>query len=134
MDSHLIQGLKGGRREKMCFLFTNDLTRGLGCDIVVNMSCKICGRGSCTESFHSFQAQEDWEERERMSDNVDDLRVEIGNLRSTIKDLKEELKKEKIVSAAQEVIDRWKTPNWKNSLATAKLIYKLEEAISHKSE
>jgi hypothetical protein len=26
------------------------------------MACKICGRGNCTESFHSIQDQNDFEE------------------------------------------------------------------------
>lgn len=38
------------------------------------MSCKICNRSSCTESFHSLEEQEAWEERQTMSDDVDTLR------------------------------------------------------------
>jgi len=28
------------------------------------MACRICGRGSCTESFHSIEEQEQYEEDE----------------------------------------------------------------------
>jgi hypothetical protein len=39
------------------------------------MSCKICGRGNCTESFHSIEDQEDHEKtfgifKERMVDTI----------------------------------------------------------------
>lgn len=27
------------------------------------MSCQICGRGACTESFHSLKEQEDFENK-----------------------------------------------------------------------
>jgi hypothetical protein len=39
------------------------------------MSCKICGRGNCTESFHSIEDQNDHENtfgifKERMVDTI----------------------------------------------------------------
>ena len=38
------------------------------------MSCKICGRSSCTESFHSLDEQALFEQREAMPDDVALLR------------------------------------------------------------
>ena len=29
------------------------------------MSCKICGRSSCTESFHSIEEQEEFERKQK---------------------------------------------------------------------
>jgi hypothetical protein len=55
------------------------------------MSCRICGRSSCTESFHSLRDQEAWEERQGMSEDVDDLRREIQDLKAEIEDLKAEI-------------------------------------------
>lgn len=48
------------------------------------MSCKICGRSSCTQSFHSLEEQERFEAREAMTDNVDHLRVEVQNANEEI--------------------------------------------------
>ena len=56
------------------------------------MSCKICGCGACTESFHSLEDQELYEERQLMSDDVNELRREIQDLKQEIEDLNEELK------------------------------------------
>ena len=58
------------------------------------MSCKICNRGACTESFHSLADQEAWEERQTMSDDVDDLRREIQDLKAELKELSLENDKE----------------------------------------
>ena len=55
---------------------------------IIDMSCKICGRGACTESFHSLEAQEAWEDRQTMSDDVDDLRREIQDLNAELKELR----------------------------------------------
>ena len=57
------------------------------------MSCKICGRGACASWMHSISAQEKYEERESMSDDVDELRCEIQDLRDEIKELKAEKEK-----------------------------------------
>lgn len=40
------------------------------------MSCEICGRSSCTRSFHSIEAQEDFDARKEMSDDVETLRCD----------------------------------------------------------
>ena len=53
------------------------------------MSCEICKRGNCIRSFHSIQAQEEYDERQEMSEDVDDLRCEIQELKAEVK---EELK------------------------------------------
>lgn len=45
------------------------------------MTCEICGRGSCTRIFHSFEAQERHDTKLKMSDDVDELREEILDLR-----------------------------------------------------
>lgn len=45
------------------------------------MSCRICGRSSCTESFHSLDEQEIYE----MS--IEELRSEVIDLRFTVKNL-----------------------------------------------
>ncbi len=29
------------------------------------MTCKICGRNSCTESFHSLEAQQEYEDEHK---------------------------------------------------------------------
>lgn len=35
------------------------------------MSCKICGRGACCESFHSFEEQNEFEQVElKVKDNI----------------------------------------------------------------
>ena len=53
------------------------------------MTCKICNRYSCTESFHSLIEQERWErlysmnERE-LRDEIIDLQNEINDLRNTL--------------------------------------------------
>ncbi len=60
------------------------------------MSCRICGRGACTESFHSFEQQALFEQREAMPDDVNLLRrmvqeaaAEILELKATIEKLEE---------------------------------------------
>lgn len=60
------------------------------------MSCRICHRSSCTESFHSLEEQELFAQREAMPDDVDLLRrmvqegeQEIVELKQRIKELEE---------------------------------------------
>lgn len=48
------------------------------------MSCRICHSASCASWMHSVQEQELFEEREKMSDNVDTLRREIQELQGDI--------------------------------------------------
>ena len=50
------------------------------------MSCPICGRGSCTESFHSIEEQERFDAVAGMDEYQ--LRREVVDLRLEIKDLK----------------------------------------------
>ena len=53
------------------------------------MSCRICGRGNCTESFHSIEEQEEFDkyanmtERELISEVIS-LSDEVQNLRKII--------------------------------------------------
>ena len=51
------------------------------------MSCEICKRSSCTRSFHSFAAQEAFDEREEMSDDVETLRQELQEARWEMKEI-----------------------------------------------
>lgn len=51
------------------------------------MSCEICGRGACTRSFHSAEAQAHYEAKQAMSDDVDELRDEVLALQSRIEEL-----------------------------------------------
>lgn len=53
------------------------------------MACEICGRNSCTRSFHSIKEQERFDDRQKMSNNVDDLRVEIQYLQDELKNKEE---------------------------------------------
>jgi hypothetical protein len=53
------------------------------------MTCKICNRYSCTESFHSIEEQEVWERLCNMSERelkneIIDLHNEIVELRNTL--------------------------------------------------
>lgn len=48
------------------------------------MSCPICRRTSCCLSFHSLDAQERYEARQSMSDDVEELREQ---LQDTLEDL-----------------------------------------------
>jgi hypothetical protein len=50
------------------------------------MACKICGRSSCTESFHNI------EEQELYDIIVDDFRDEFRELRYKVKSLEKQLK------------------------------------------
>ena len=57
------------------------------------MACQICGRNSCTRSFHSLEDQERFDEKQTMSSDVDDLRDEILNLKEEISNLKNSIQK-----------------------------------------
>ncbi len=57
------------------------------------MSCPICHRGACMKSFHSLEAQERFDLKQTMSDDVDDLREEILSLQERIKELESELQR-----------------------------------------
>ena len=51
------------------------------------MSCQICKRGACARWMHSIEEQERFDERETMSDDVDELRRTIQGLRDEIREL-----------------------------------------------
>jgi peptidoglycan hydrolase CwlO-like protein len=55
------------------------------------MSCRICHRSSCTESFHSLEDQERFAAREAMSDDVDTLRRQVQDLQGEITSLKADI-------------------------------------------
>lgn len=55
------------------------------------MSCEICGKGSCTRTFHSLAEQDEFDERQEMSDDVEGLQCEIQALNERIKELESEL-------------------------------------------
>lgn len=57
------------------------------------MACRICKRGACTESFHSFSEQNKLAERENMSDDIDTLRCEIQDLKEELAEAKREIKR-----------------------------------------
>ena len=47
------------------------------------MSCEICGRSSCTRSFHSFEEQERHDDPEKYwSDIAQELEFELEKLRA----------------------------------------------------
>lgn len=55
------------------------------------MSCKICHRSSCTESFHSFEEQDKYDARQKMSDDVETLRQELQDAYYEIDELKKQI-------------------------------------------
>ena len=55
------------------------------------MSCKICGRSSCTQSFHSLDEQALLDQRESMPDDVHLLRRMVQEAAAEIIELKREL-------------------------------------------
>lgn len=55
------------------------------------MSCRICRRSSCTESFHSFEEQDRFAQREAMPDDVDTLRRMVQEAAEEIVELKKQL-------------------------------------------
>ena len=48
------------------------------------MGCRICGRGSCTESFHSLAEQAAWQSVAGLSEG--ELRREVIDLRGELAD------------------------------------------------
>jgi hypothetical protein len=59
------------------------------------MSCSICGRGSCTKSFHSIEEQEKHDKYADMSEDrlireCVDLSDEVSNLSDSIESLSSE--------------------------------------------
>ncbi len=68
------------------------------------MSCRICGRSSCTESFHTLEQQELFEQRQAMPDDVDLLRRMVQEAAAEILSLKAELASES--KWAKEYLDR----------------------------
>jgi len=42
------------------------------------MSCEICGRGACTRSFHSFQDQDDFDNKTGKYSVGDDVDNEVN--------------------------------------------------------
>lgn len=63
------------------------------------MSCEICGRGSCTRSFHSIEAQEEFDERQSMSDDVDTLREELQSARAELAALRADAERYRVARA-----------------------------------
>lgn len=58
------------------------------------MGCEICGRSSCTKSFHSLEAQERHDQAVELSSTGSfDLAVEILDLRDMVNKLEESLNK-----------------------------------------
>lgn len=55
------------------------------------MSCKICNRSGCTESFHSIREQEEYEAREYLKDEIEEYEEQITKLKEENKQLKEKL-------------------------------------------
>lgn len=68
------------------------------------MSCRICKRSSCTESFHSLDEQERFAQREAMPDCVDTLRRMVQEATAEILDLKKGIESE--TAFAKEYMDR----------------------------
>ena len=56
------------------------------------MSCRICKRSSCTESFHSLEEQDLFAQREAMPDDVDLLRRMVQESAKEVTMLQEDLK------------------------------------------
>ena len=56
------------------------------------------------------------------------MNTDTNNTNNEVARLKEEIKKLK--SAAQEVVDRWETPLWKDAEPTASVIYRLRNALA----
>lgn len=56
------------------------------------MSCPICRRQACIQSFHSLEEQERFEKRQNMPDDVDTLRELLQAEREEVKELKREIK------------------------------------------
>ena len=52
------------------------------------MSCKICNSGACASWMHSLEEQKKYDERQLMTNNVEDLQREIQSLKEEISELK----------------------------------------------
>lgn len=53
--------------------------------------CEICGKSSCTRSFHSLEAQEKFDRRKEMSNDVDVLKMQLQDAQEELETLKREL-------------------------------------------
>ena len=67
------------------------------------MSCPICHRTSCFKSFHSLEAQEFFDKKQEMSDDVDTLRERVLELESTVKSLEERINDLILESAGEDL-------------------------------
>jgi len=67
------------------------------------MSCKICGRGNCTSSFHSIEAQQEHEaDFGEYEDKIDELKDEVTGLNNQIEKCQEIMTHEQ-----WEEFDKW---------------------------
>lgn len=60
------------------------------------MSCRICSRSSCTESFHSLEEQERFEKASKIADDpraIAELLSEIESLKTEIKERDKKIEK-----------------------------------------
>lgn len=78
------------------------------------MSCEICGRVACSAWMHSSRDQERYEERQKMSDNIHELRCDLQEANDQITDLEAYVSKlESQLSDAEhqrdELAKAWKT-------------------------
>ncbi|KKK71102.1 hypothetical protein LCGC14_2917330 [marine sediment metagenome] len=80
------------------------------------MSCKICGRNSCTESFHSLEEQEKHENPEAYYEDIiskletdkEALESENEKLKKRVKELEAELKdRTKIREITEKLRQQW---------------------------
>jgi len=56
------------------------------------MSCEICGRNSCTRSFHSIREQEEFDKSEEdLKEEFEQLRTENERLRNEVDKIKFEV-------------------------------------------
>ena len=55
------------------------------------MSCQICKRSSCAIWMHSLEEQERYDERVLMTDDVDELRLTVQELRDEIRELRRQI-------------------------------------------
>lgn len=59
------------------------------------MSCAICGRSSCTRSFHALEEQEQYDRISRLSDRqmismIIDLESEVASLKQEIENIQKD--------------------------------------------
>jgi len=79
------------------------------------MSCEICGRGSCTRSFHSLSEQEDFEktDEQRLSeaaDRIETLERELAAAQAKIDALMLEYCPDEMTDAQREEWARHQVP------------------------